>query len=190
MELIRRLFKAPKESFFLFGPRGTGKSTWLRQTFPDAIYVDLLDQEAFRTYLARPERLGEVVAGRPQAETVIVDEIQKVPSLLDVLRRVPQESGARRTGSGRLAHPKRAAVYANRSALDLRVSTPTSFLILGFHPEGRPAIVILTLIRRQNRAATALNGLPVVASEGHIKAVSGTTTACWRADARLGCVTK
>ena len=36
MELVRRFFQAPKESFFLFGPRGTGKSTWLRRTFPDA----------------------------------------------------------------------------------------------------------------------------------------------------------
>ena len=93
MELIRRLFKAPKESFFLLGPRGTGKSTWLRQTFPDAIYVDLLDQEAFRTYLARPERLGEVVAGRPRARTVIVDEIQKVPSLLDEVHRLIEAKG-------------------------------------------------------------------------------------------------
>ena len=88
MELVARLFKAPKGSFFLFGPRGTGKSTWLRQTFPDAVYVDLLDQEAFRSYLARPERLGEVVAGAPRAETVIVDAVQKVPRLLDEVHRL------------------------------------------------------------------------------------------------------
>ncbi|MCY2925122.1 MAG: AAA family ATPase [Planctomycetota bacterium] len=96
MELIRRLFRAPKESFFLFGPRGTGKSTWLRQAFPDAIYIDLLDQEAFRTYLARPERLGEVVAGNPQAKTVVVDEIQKAPSLLDEVHRLIEAKGRRR----------------------------------------------------------------------------------------------
>jgi predicted AAA+ superfamily ATPase len=96
MELIRRLFQAPKESFFLFGPRGTGKSTWLRQAFSDAIYVDLLDQEAFRMYLARPERLGEVVAGNAQAKTVIVDEIQKVPSLLDEVHRLIEAKGRRR----------------------------------------------------------------------------------------------
>jgi len=39
MELVRRLFTVPKGSFFMFGPRGTGKSTWLRQNFPDAIYL-------------------------------------------------------------------------------------------------------------------------------------------------------
>lgn len=96
MELIRRLFQAPKESFFLFGPRGTGKSTWLRQALPDAVYVDLLDQEAFRTYLARPERLGELVGGNPQAKTVIVDEIQKVPALLDEVHRLIEAKGRRR----------------------------------------------------------------------------------------------
>ena len=95
MELIRRLFQAPKESFFLLGPRGTGKSTWLRQTFPDAIYVDLLEQEAFRTYLARPERLGEVVAGNPQAKIVVVDEIQKAPSLLDEVHRLIEAKSRR-----------------------------------------------------------------------------------------------
>jgi uncharacterized protein len=88
MELVSRLFTAPKESYFLFGPRGTGKSTWLRQNFPDAIYIDLLDQEVFRKYLAGPERLGDVISGNSQAKTVIVDEIQKVPSLLDEIHRL------------------------------------------------------------------------------------------------------
>jgi predicted AAA+ superfamily ATPase len=95
MELVRRFFQAPKDSFFLFGPRGTGKSTWLRETFPDAIYIDLLDQEAFRYYLARPERLGEVIGGSPRAGTVVIDEIQKVPSLLDVVHRLMETKGGR-----------------------------------------------------------------------------------------------
>jgi len=88
MELVRRFFTATKESCFLFGPRGTGKSTWLRQSFSDAIYIDLLDQEVFRKYLAGPERLEDVVSANSQAETVIVDEIQKVPSLLDEVHRL------------------------------------------------------------------------------------------------------
>ena len=95
MELVRRFFDPPSGSFFLFGPRGTGKSTWLRQTYPDAIYVDLLDQEAFRTYLVRPERLGEVIAGQPGAGTVIVDEIQKAPALLDEVHRLMEAEGGR-----------------------------------------------------------------------------------------------
>ena len=55
--IIPRFFKAAKESFFMFGPRGTGKSTWLRTVMKNALWVDLLDPEVFRSYSARPERL-------------------------------------------------------------------------------------------------------------------------------------
>ncbi len=77
--------RGPNTSFFLFGPRGTGKSTWLRSERPGAIWVDLLDPEAQRLYLARPERLRELIAGRPQVDDVVIDEIQKAPALLDVV---------------------------------------------------------------------------------------------------------
>ncbi len=88
MEQITRYFRAPRGSFFLFGPRGTGKSTWLGQAFPDALVVDLLDPETHRTMLARPERLRELVDGEPGARTVVVDEVQKVPALLDVVHQI------------------------------------------------------------------------------------------------------
>lgn len=93
MELVRRLFTAPRGSFFLFGPRGTGKSTWLRQHFPEAVYVDLLDPEAYRLYAARPERLRELAEGNPQAHTLVVDEVQKVPALLDVVHQLVEAKG-------------------------------------------------------------------------------------------------
>ncbi len=95
MELVTRLLSGGKGSFFLFGPRGTGKSTWLRQAYPRAIYIDLLDQEAFRTYLARPERLGELISGNPGVKTIVIDEIQKVPSLLDEAHRLIEAHRAR-----------------------------------------------------------------------------------------------
>ena len=60
MESIGRLLPQRPGGFFLFGPRGTGKSTWLRSVLPDAIRVDLLDPEAQRLYQARPERLREL----------------------------------------------------------------------------------------------------------------------------------
>lgn len=85
MEQLRRFFRGPQGSFFLFGPRGTGKSTWLREAWPGAVWLDLLDPEAQRTYQARPERLRERVAGRPEASDVVIDEVQKVPALLDVV---------------------------------------------------------------------------------------------------------
>jgi predicted AAA+ superfamily ATPase len=96
MELIRRLFTAPRESFFLFGPRGTGKSTWLRQMFPDALYIDLLDQEVFRRYLAGPERLEGVLQAAGRVKTVVIDEIQKVPTLLDEVHRLMEAERRKR----------------------------------------------------------------------------------------------
>jgi predicted kinase len=48
---IKRFFDAPADSFFIFGPRGTGKSTWLQKTFPDAYLIDLLDDSTFKTIL-------------------------------------------------------------------------------------------------------------------------------------------
>lgn len=93
MEIIGRLFAAPPTGFFLFGPRGTGKSTWLRQEMPEALYIDLLDPESYRAYLAGPERLRQVVEGNPNAKVVVIDEIQKVPSLLDVVHQVVEGLG-------------------------------------------------------------------------------------------------
>jgi uncharacterized protein len=91
MELKRRKIPVPEGSFFLFGPRGTGKTTWLRQTFPNALWLDLLDPQAQRAYLARPERLRELVDGSPGASDVVIDEIQKVPGLLDVVHQLTEE---------------------------------------------------------------------------------------------------
>ena len=50
--LFPRLLTAPKQSFFLFGPRGTGKSTWVRTQFPTAPRIDLLDEVLYHDYAA------------------------------------------------------------------------------------------------------------------------------------------
>ncbi len=77
----------PRESAFLWGPRQTGKSTLLRQRFPEALRYDLLLSDEFRRLTDRPailreECLAVVQSGRADA-TVLVDEVQKVPDLLD-----------------------------------------------------------------------------------------------------------
>lgn len=82
---IPRCFKVPKQSFFLFGPRGTGKSTLLRALWKDALWVDLLEPDVFRSYSARPERLRELVEANPEARVVVIDEIQKSPELLPMV---------------------------------------------------------------------------------------------------------
>ncbi|MFH1453592.1 MAG: AAA family ATPase [Armatimonadota bacterium] len=83
--LIPRFFKLPHDSFFLLGPRGTGKSTWLRHVCPEGIWIDLLEPETFRSYSARPERLTEIAATYTDKRTIIIDEIQKIPELLSVV---------------------------------------------------------------------------------------------------------
>lgn len=91
MAVLDRFLQPPAGSFFLFGPRGTGKSTWLAQAFADALRLDLLAPEVLRAYQARPERLRERVAAEPGVKTVVIDEIQKAPPLLDVVHALVEE---------------------------------------------------------------------------------------------------
>jgi predicted AAA+ superfamily ATPase len=70
------------ETLFLWGPRQTGKTTLLRAAYPDAVWIDLLKADEFRRYLDRPELLREELAARP-ANQVVIDEVQKIPALLD-----------------------------------------------------------------------------------------------------------
>jgi len=102
MEVVSRFFTPPSESFFLFGPRGTGKSTWLRHAMPDALFVDLLQPDVARELTARPERLRDIIAGSPDAATVVVDEVQRVPELLNLVHALIESKDRRRfvlTGS-------------------------------------------------------------------------------------------
>lgn len=114
METVSRFFKAPKASFFLFGPRGTGKSTWLRQSFPDALVIDLLDPESLRAYQAQPERLIGAVDAAPPDAAVVIDEVQRIPQLLSVVHKLiedPRRRGRRFILTGSSARKiKRAGV--------------------------------------------------------------------------------
>ncbi len=92
MELQGRFFNIPEQSFFLFGPRGTGKSTWLRHVLPDAVFVDLLKPEVYRELQARPERLREIARGAGPGRSIVVDEVQRVPELLTVVHELIESS--------------------------------------------------------------------------------------------------
>lgn len=86
--LIHRGLPPARESFFLFGPRGTGKSTYLRNTFPKAVFIDFLDPETFRSFSAKPEKIRELVLGNAPKKQFILDEIQKIPEVLDVIHQL------------------------------------------------------------------------------------------------------
>ncbi len=85
MSMIKRFFSPPSRSFFLFGPRGTGKSTWAKAYYPDALYIDLLTPSVLHTYLAQPGRFAELIQDYPDKNTIIIDEVQKAPSLLSIV---------------------------------------------------------------------------------------------------------
>jgi predicted AAA+ superfamily ATPase len=89
--LYARLLEPPRGSFFLFGPRGTGKSTWIRTRFPKAHVIDLLDEARYQGYLADAARFSAEVRAVPAGATVVVDEIQRIPSLLNDVHRLIEE---------------------------------------------------------------------------------------------------
>ena len=95
--MFRRIITLPiKESFFLFGPRGTGKTTLLRALLPKnkAYFVDLLDEELFDRYLRQPKQLeSELEALDPRPQVVVLDEVQRLPKLLNTVHRLIEKKG-------------------------------------------------------------------------------------------------
>ncbi len=87
----KRFFEPPEGSYFLFGPRGTGKSTWLKRQYPKALWIDLLDPETLRFYAAGPERLRSIIEENPATKTIVIDEVQKAPDILNVVHSLIEE---------------------------------------------------------------------------------------------------
>src|SRR3990167_3030677 len=90
--MYSRLIEPPVDkSFFLFGPRGTGKTTWVKSKFPKAIYLDLLEAELFNDLLASPQRLENLIPENFD-DWVIIDEVQRVPELLNEIHRLIEKN--------------------------------------------------------------------------------------------------
>lgn len=85
----------PGRSFFLLGMRGVGKSTWARLALPEARRVDLLDEALFTDLLADPSLFGQMLSGAGEGDWVVVDEVQRLPSLLNEVHRMIEERGVR-----------------------------------------------------------------------------------------------
>jgi len=181
--IIPRFFEVPKESFFLFGPRGTGKSTWLRAVMKDALWIDLLEPEVFRSYSARPERLRELVLGNEPGRAVVIDEIQKVPSLLSAVHALIERKQERQfilTGS--------SARKLKRSGVDLLAGRVLKFTLHPFMASelgGRfrlhkalehgllPLVVAAATPEEVLRAYAALYVREEVQMEGFVRNISG-----------------
>lgn len=76
------------QSCFLWGARKTGKSTFLKERFPESLYIDLLESQSYQAYLREPHRIGEVIKAHPERSVIVLDEVQKVPMLLDEVHRL------------------------------------------------------------------------------------------------------
>lgn len=88
--MLSRILKLPLEgqnSIFLFGPRGTGKTSWIKQSLASEIYLDLLDSSTYNPLAANPSRLQDLI---PQnyAGWVVIDEVQRIPELLNEVHRL------------------------------------------------------------------------------------------------------
>ena len=131
-----RLLPTPTRSVFLFGPRGTGKTTWIHDRFPNAATYDLLDSGEALRLSKRPDTLYRELAALPAESWVVIDEVQKVPELLNEVHRLIESRGLRFVLSGSSARKLR------RRGVNLlagRAITTTLFPLvsaeLGFGPD-------------------------------------------------------
>ena len=86
-----RIARPPKQSFFLFGPRGVGKSTWAGGQLEGAHRFDLLDESLYQSLLAEPSLFADELRGVRRGGWVVVDEVQRIPSLLNEVHRFIEE---------------------------------------------------------------------------------------------------
>lgn len=163
MNAIKRMISAAKGSFFLFGPRGTGKSVWLKERFPEALTISLLDVTKRREMMANPQRLRSLVEGAGKVKDIVIDEIQRVPDLLDVVHSLMDEKRGYRfilTGSSarklkrnasadllggravlRYCHPFMASELDSEFSLDRALQVGMIPLILNSPPETPESIL-------------------------------------------------
>ena len=104
---LPRLLQPPRQSFFVFGPRGSGKSTWIRQRFPKAPRFDLLDEALYQDLLVRPGAFADRIRHLPPRSWVCVDEVQRLPQLLNEVHRSIEERSLRFVLSGSSARKLR-----------------------------------------------------------------------------------
>ncbi len=116
--MYSRLLATPTQSILLFGPRGTGKSTWIRDRFPDTVTYDLLDTGEALRLSKDPRSLYRELATLSSGSWAVIDEVQKVPDLLDEVHRLMETRGLRFVLSGssaRKLHRSGANLLAGRA---------------------------------------------------------------------------
>ena len=176
-----RLTRLPGQSFFLLGVRGVGKSTWARQQFMDARHIDLLEEARYQDYLADPSLFAADLQSESPGSWVVIDEIQRLPNLLNEVHRHIEDrrlnfallgSSARKlkaTGVNLLAgralhktmHPLTPAELGNDFDLDAALDTGTIPLV--WVADERRAVLesyVRLYLREEIRAEGLVRNLP------------------------------
>jgi uncharacterized protein len=109
LRALQRIYRLPQDSFFLFGLRGVGKSTWIGEQLPDAHRFDLLDEGLYQGLLADPAPFAGELRRLAPGGWVVVDEVQRLPGLLNEVHRFIEERGLRFALLGSSARKLRAA---------------------------------------------------------------------------------
>ena len=126
---FKRFLTQPKDSFLLLGPRGTGKSTWIQESVPAALTLDLLESDRFLDLSTRPSLLRNLCEPLKAGDWVVIDEIQKVPGLLDEVHGIYQKKQLRFaiTGSSARKLKKSHANLLGGRLLDLQFFPLSSY---------------------------------------------------------------
>ena len=105
--MFTRILSKPTDSILLVGPRGTGKSTWIKEHFKDVPSYDLLDSSEALRFARDPGLLYKEAGALPSGSWVVIDEVQKAPALLDEVHRLIEQKGLRFILSGSSARKLR-----------------------------------------------------------------------------------
>ncbi len=97
-----------KSSIFLFGPRGTGKTSWIKKKLPNCLYLDLLDFSTYNSLSAYPDRLENLVP-KDYKDWIVIDEVQRIPELLNEVHKLVESGGFRFLLTGSSARTLRRA---------------------------------------------------------------------------------
>jgi predicted AAA+ superfamily ATPase len=127
--MLQRRLERPKSSFFLLGPRGTGKTTWVRAELPRAHRIDLLDESRYQSYLVDPGRFAAELRAAAIGSWVVVDEVQRLPGLLNEVHRAIEERRLRFALTGSSARKLR------RGGTNLLGGRATQLTMFPFVPE-------------------------------------------------------
>ncbi len=180
---IQRLLPPPTRSTFLFGPRGTGKSTFAKQAFPDALAIDLRAGPVARALIAAPERLHDAIDAVAIDRWVVIDKVQRVPALLDVVhQRIDREPQRRFLLTGSSA---RSLHRAGVNLLGRRIMPPFLAAELGsvFELSSALRLGLLPVVLTADDPAQALADyatlavLDEVRAEATVRHIAGFTRA-------------